>query len=165
MQNNFDKLNEIFGVGKTEPEQKPDTAAEPEAPAAGAPAEEGVQEHGRADDETKILPSIKPQGGLFGRKRAKEEQPEQTGDEQPEEQEEPEPEEKSARNPLKFIDDLIYDHSKNKDEGQEGGKDEEPEEDFEDEPLEERDFMPSARDATVRPAALAGSCTSSLSSA
>ena len=40
MQNNFDKLNEIFGVGKTEPEQKPDTAAEPEAPAAGAPAEE-----------------------------------------------------------------------------------------------------------------------------
>ena len=142
MQNNFDKLNEIFGVGKTEPEQKPDTAAEPEAPAAGAPAEEGGQEHGRADDETKILPSIKPQGGLFGRKRAKEEQPEQTGDEQPEEQEEPEPEERSARNPLKFIDDLIYDHSKNKDEGQEGGKDEEPEEDFEDEPLEERDFMP-----------------------
>lgn len=142
MQNNFDKLNEIFGVGKTEPEQKPDTAAEPEAPAAGAPAEEGGQEHGHADDETKILPSIKPQGGLFGRKRAKEEQPEQTGDEQPEEQEEPEPEEKSARNPLKFIDDLIYDHSKNKDEGQEGGKDEEPEEDFEDEPLEERDFMP-----------------------
>ena len=44
MQNNFDKLNEIFGVGKTEPEQKPDTAAEPEAPAAGAPAEEGGQE-------------------------------------------------------------------------------------------------------------------------
>ena len=75
MQNNFDKLNEIFGVGKTEPEQKLDTAAEPEAPAAGAPAEEGGQEHGRADDETKFLPSIKPQGGLFGRKRAKEEQP------------------------------------------------------------------------------------------
>ena len=64
MQNNFDKLNEIFGVGKTEPEQKPDTAAEPEAPAAGAPAEEGGQEHGRADDETKILPPSSLRAGF-----------------------------------------------------------------------------------------------------
>lgn len=158
MQNNFDKLNEIFGVGKPAEEQAkdagPETAApgteEPAAPAAEPASETREPEHGLTDDETKILPSIRPHGGLFGgRKRAKEEQDESP--EEPEQPEEPaadetpgEPEEKEKHtlNPLKLIDGLIYDRSKSHGEEEGEDKSDEPEDDYDDEPLEPRDYMP-----------------------
>lgn len=156
MQNNFDKLNEIFGVKKPEegrsPETAPETAAtepeaaeepnvvpegaeperraEPESPASpeSETQEPGMPEDESAGDETKVLPSI------HGKKRA---QKEPEAGERPEASDEGE---KHAKNPIKLIDDLIYDRSKHKDEESH----EEPEHvyDEEDEPLEERDYRP-----------------------
>ena len=101
MQNNFDKLNEIFGVKKPEEGQSPDSAPETAAPepekAHEAPsgqehepeqghkaepetagnaetdAEPGAGEEEPAGDETKVLPSIHGRGVFGGKKRAQSE--------------------------------------------------------------------------------------------
>ncbi len=159
MQNNFDKLNEIFGVKKPEEGQSPDSAPETAAPepekAHEAPsgqehepeqghkaepetagnaetdAEPGAGEEEPAGDETKVLPSIHGRGVFGGKKRAQSEP-------EPEKSEEPEAE-KHAVNPIKLIDDLIYDRSKHNGDGHEESY---HVDDDEDEPLEERDYKP-----------------------
>lgn len=162
MQNNFDKLNEIFGVKKPEEGQSPDSAPEAAVPepekaqetpveparkpeperrdepeaAETTASEPGASEDEPAGDETKVLPSIRGRGVFGGKKRAQAEpEPEP---EQPEEPEEPEGEKRSV-NPIKLIDDLIYDRSKHKGEGHEESV---HVDDDEDEPLEERDYKP-----------------------
>lgn len=164
MQNNFDKLNEIFGVRKPEEGHEPDSApetaqtesteasvpestAEPKAPAApeaGAAQNAGTPEGGApedepAGDETKVLPSIRGKGVFGGKKRAKEEPvPEES--EADEKQEDSDEDEKRSVNPLKLIDDLIYDRSKHS--AEDKTQKPEPVDEDEDEPLEERDYMP-----------------------
>lgn len=123
-----------------------ENAAEPETPAspevgaaqnAGTP-ESGAPEEEPAGDETKVLPSIRGKGVFGGKKRAKEEPvPEPEADEGSEDSDE---DEKRSMNPLKLIDDLIYDRSKHKPDG--SAEEPEPVDDDEDEPLEERDYMP-----------------------
>ena len=154
MQNNFDKLNEIFGV---KPKSVPDEKAEqPEEQAAPVPEPGEAAEAEPAGEETKVIKPLrdeKPEP----EPRQEPEPGSANSDEPAEAPGAPEPDEDSgekrerrSKGPLGFIDNFIYDPKKHE---QEGEKEEEktqaePEElltDEDDEPLEERDFRPIRR--------------------
>lgn len=156
MQNNFDKLNEIFGVRKpedsTEAPAVPDAAQEPETSGEQvtpevSPEQNTAAEHELSGEETKILPSIRSKGIFGGKKRAQMER--EVSDEpeppvEPDEADQADDEEKHGINPIKMLDNLIYDKSKNKQDDDSDPR--EPEDDYDDdEPLEERDYMPIRR--------------------
>ena len=144
MQNNFDKLNEIFGV---KPEGGEETAAKEEArEPETAPEQAAAPEP--AGEETKVIKPLSDSQPV----------PEKPAEEAPQEEtpapgdEGGEPEEKSAphfKGPLKFIDSFIYDPKKHEKDAEEAAKqpheppEDEPEElDDEDEPIEPRDYQP-----------------------
>ncbi len=144
MQNNFDKLNEIFGV---KPEGGEETAAKEEArEPETAPEQAAAPEP--AGEETKVIKPLRDSQPV----------PEKPAEEAPQEEtpapgdEGGEPEEKSAphfKGPLKFIDSFIYDPKKHEKDAEEAAKqpheppEDEPEElDDEDEPIEPRDYQP-----------------------
>lgn len=156
MQNNFDKLNEIFGIKpKAEPDEAKDKAAE-DSGAVPKAAHEPEQEP--AGEETKVIkpvrdhePEPEPKGTpepVAAPEPASEPEKEAEAEQQTEEA----PEEKRVRHskgPLGFIDNFIYDPKKHEQEAENAQEQppEPPEDDYDedDEPLEERDFRPIRR--------------------
>lgn len=152
MQNNFDKLNEIFGVKReAEPETGRDEAAAGKPGPAPGPEAVPSPEGEAVDDATKV---IKPVRGPEPEPAPEPETPEEKPGETEAAAQEPEagPEEKPRRSkgPLGFIDNFIYDPKKHEQEAEkaEEAPPEPPEKDIfdeDDEPLEERDFRPIRR--------------------
>lgn len=139
MQNNFDKLNEIFGVKPGQgPEPEPEKAAEEPAPSQEPAAEP-------ADEATKVIRPVrdeKPEP-----EPSPEPAPEAGTPAEPEkEQEAQEEPAHRAKGPLGFLDNFIYDPKKHEQEAEKADEapPEPPEDEFDedDEPLEERDFRP-----------------------
>ena len=139
MQNNFDKLNEIFGVKPGQgPEPEPEKAAEEPAPSQEPAAEP-------ADETTKVIRPVrdeKPEP-----EPSPEPAPEAGTPAEPEkEQEAQEEPAHRAKGPLGFLDNFIYDPKKHEQEAEKADEapPEPPEDEFDedDEPLEERDFRP-----------------------
>ncbi len=139
MQNNFDKLNEIFGVKPGQgPEPEPEKAAEEPAPSQEPAAEP-------ADEATKVIRPVrdeKPEP-----EPSPEPAPEAGTPAEPEkEQEAQEEPAHRAKGPLGFLDNFIYDPKKHEQEADKADEapPEPPEDEFDedDEPLEERDFRP-----------------------